>query len=109
MKSKIASYLGLSMRMGRCAAGQAACKDAIKKRKAALVLIDEAASESTKEQFQTMSVQNGITAYIVPQSWEIGKTIGKGERVLVAVTDKHLAGIIKEMLAASTESKEVEA
>ena len=109
MNDRVGTYLGLSMRMGKCVSGHSACRDALEKRKAALMLLDASASERTKEQFMALGERMGIPVRVMPTQQQIGKSIGKGERVLVAVTDKQMAQVILGELQTDESNKEVEA
>jgi ribosomal protein L7Ae-like RNA K-turn-binding protein len=96
MKNKpFFSYLGLAMRAGKLATGEDIVLDAVRSGKAKLVILAEDASANTRKK-----VQDKCGYYQVPiieqgSRGELGSSIGKAERVMIAVTDAGFAKMIK--------------
>lgn len=80
--------LGLCQRAGKVASGDLAAEQAIKKRKANLVILAEDASERTQEKFVFLAGQAGIPVYRVGTLAELGTALGKGQRATVAIQSK---------------------
>ena len=101
IRHKIMSYLGLAMRAGKLATGEEAVLQAIRSGQAVKVLIAEDASENARKKYR-----DKCAFYQVPLSeplnrHELGRAIGKAERVAVAVTDPGFAGLIDKVLSES--------
>ena len=90
MNRKIRGTLGLCARAGQLVSGEMACDQAIKKRKAALVIVDKAASANTQK-----SLGDACRHYKVPietiSAGLLGDAIGKPGRMVCAVTQCGLA------------------
>jgi len=101
-QSKLTSAIGFAMKAGRLKSGDFAVEKLVRAGKARLVLIDEAASENTKERYRTL-----CTAHRTEQMevFELGSWIGKPGRMLAAVTDEGFANRIKR---ASAENETVQ-
>jgi ribosomal protein L7Ae-like RNA K-turn-binding protein len=105
MKNKsFYSYLGLAMRAGKLVTGEEHVLDAIRSGKAKLVILSEDASVNTRKKVQDKcgSFQAELIEY--GNRGDLGSSIGKAERVVIAVTD---AGFAK-MIGSAREKPEVE-
>ncbi len=97
MNQKIQGILGLCARAGQLVSGEMACDQAIKKRKAALIIVDEAASANTQK-----SVKDACRHYKVPMEIAsaglLGKAIGKPGRMVCAITQGGLADKLIQLM-----------
>ena len=100
--NKIYSLLGLSMRAGKVKSGETAVMDAIRKRKACLVIIAEDASENTTKQFSDKCKYYDVPAVIFGDKDSLGHAIGKDVRTSLAITDKGLSESIRKNLLEET-------
>lgn len=89
--------LGLCTRAGKLLSGEQACDQAIKKRNAYLILIDESASGNTQK-----GLTDACTYYKTPVRFlpatSLGAAIGRPGRMVCAVTDQKLAGRLMQLL-----------
>lgn len=90
---RILSFIGLACKAGKVASGNQACEDAIKKRKAFLVLLSgDIAANSEKD--YTLAAQAGVIPCFKLETEELGNSIGKPERKVVCIIGKEFANII---------------
>ena len=90
-KNRIRTALGFAQRAGKCISGDFACERAVKAGIALAVALDETASASTRERYGGMCRRAGIPLVIID---ELGHSIGKDNRMVAAVTEAGLAGMI---------------
>ena len=90
-ETKLFNSLGLCRRAGKCQSGEFAAERAVKAGKAKLVLLEETASESTRERFSSLCAGRNIPLKLVPQ---VGRAIGRESHVVMAVTDIQFANLI---------------
>jgi ribosomal protein L7Ae-like RNA K-turn-binding protein len=100
--NKVLSLLGLAQRAGKLACGEEQAIQAIQARKAHLVIVAKDASHNTYKRFG-----DKCRFYRVPIIREfdrktLGSATGKGERVVISVTDK---GFAEAMLNACNHSR----
>ena len=99
-ETKLINSLGLCRRAGKCQSGEFAAERAVKAGKAKLVLLEENASENTRERFSSLCAGRNIPLKLVPQ---VGRAIGREGHVVMAVTDKQFANMILGAWASETE------
>ena len=99
-ETKLFNSLGLCRRAGRCQSGEFAAERAVKAGKAKLVLLEETASENTKERFSALCAGRNVPLKLVP---EVGRAIGREGHVVMAVTDIQFANMILGAMASDTE------
>ena len=99
-ETKLFNSLGLCRRAGRCQSGEFAAERAVKAGKAKLVLLEETASENTKERFSALCAGRTVPLKLVP---EVGRAIGREGHVVMAVTDIQFANMILGAMASDTE------
>ena len=99
-ETKLFNSLGLCRRAGRCQSGEFAAERALKAGKAKLILLEETASENTKERFSSLCAGRKIPLKLVP---EVGRAIGREGHVVMAVTDTQFATMILGARASETE------
>ena len=98
--TKLFNSLGLCQRAGKCQSGAFAVERAVKTQKAKLVLLEEAASQETKDRLSSLCAGKGIPLKLVPQ---VGQAIGREGHVVMAVTDRQFANMILDAWASETE------
>lgn len=91
--------LGLCRRAGRCVIGDFAAEKAVKSGKAALVILDEGASEATRARYTGFCERANVPLLILEDA---GHAVGRPESKIIAVTDQGFAGMI---LAAEQEDR----
>lgn len=91
MNDKILSLLGLAARGKNLVSGEFSTENAVKERKAALVIVSSEASDNTKKMFTNMCAFYQTPIYFYGTKDALGHAVGKEMRASVAVTDKGLA------------------
>ena len=86
--NKVYSLLGLCMRAGKVKSGETAVMDAIRKRKACLVIVAEDASDNTTKQFSDKCKYYNVPIVFFGDMEKVGDEIGKDFRTMLAITDK---------------------
>lgn len=97
-KSKTLSYLGLAMRAGKIVTGDEAVLKAVRSSEARLVVLAGDASDNTQKKFRDKCGTYDIPLVIAFHRDELGASIGKDQRVVLAVTDKGFAEMISRTL-----------
>jgi len=93
------SRLGLAMRAGKVISGEDAVVGAVRSGKARLVIVSEDISENTYKKIREKCAFYGVQLLQGYSRWELGHSIGKPERVAVAVTDDNFANLIRKGFA----------
>jgi ribosomal protein L7Ae-like RNA K-turn-binding protein len=88
------SYLGLAMRAGKLTTGDTGVMEAIRKGDAKLVVLAQDASDNAKKKYKDKCSHYGVTLMEYGSREELGASIGKAERVVLAVTDPGFAKMI---------------
>ncbi len=96
MSERFFSYLGLAMRAGKLISGDEIVLKAIRSKEAMLVCIAEDASDNTTKKFQDKCRTFGVPLIQYGSREQIGHSIGKFERVVIAVTEHGLAQMIQK-------------
>ena len=96
--SKTLSYLGLAMRAGKIVTGDEAVLKAVRSSEARLVVLAGDASDNTQKKFRDKCGTYNIPLVIAFHRDELGASIGKDQRVVLAVTDKGFAEMISRTL-----------
>lgn len=99
-ETKLFNCLGLCQRAGKCQSGAFAAERALKAGKAKLVLLEENASENTKDRFSALCEGRKVPLRLVP---EVGRAIGREAYGVMAVTDIGFVNMILDALASETE------
>ena len=99
-ETKLFNCLGLCQRAGKCQSGAFAAERALKAGKAKLVLLEETASENTKDRFSALCEGRKVPLRLVP---EVGRAIGREAHGVMAVTDIGFVNMILDALASETE------
>ncbi len=93
MPEKLKGYLGLAVRAGQAALGSSLALRDIRDGRAAVVLIDEGASENTRKKLGDACAFRRVPCMIVPSGW-IGGSCGGGDWMAVSVRRGGLADAI---------------
>jgi len=100
---KTLSYLGLALRAGKLESGDEGVLKAIRSRSALLVFVASDASENAKKKYRDKCEYYGVPWSAAFDRQQLGRSIGKAERVVVAVTDKGLSELVRKSLAKHAE------
>lgn len=90
--------LGLCQRAGKLASGDFAAEQALKKRKAELLILAEDASDRTQEKFLGLARTAGVRCYAVGTRDELGHALGKEHRAAVVIQSRDFAKGIAGLL-----------
>lgn len=85
------TYLRFAARAGKAPSGEFQTENAIKSRKARVVVLAEDASENTKKHFSDMCRNAGVPFVMMGDRQTLGHAIGKEFRSSCAITDVNLA------------------
>ena len=97
-QNKAAAMIGLAMKAGKIAGGEFAAERAAKTGEARLLILSEDASHNTSRKFEGMAAYRKIPVIRFLDKTELGRTVGKGERSVLAVTDDGFAqSIVKKI------------
>jgi ribosomal protein L7Ae-like RNA K-turn-binding protein len=100
---RMLSYVGLAQRAGKLVSGDEPVMQAIRNRSAQLVFVATDASELAKKKYRDKCLFYKISVIeLLPRS-ELGRSIGKQERVVLAVLDLGLSKLIRKELLNHTE------
>ena len=91
MTDRFLQMLGIAAKAGKVVSGSFSAEKAIKERKACLVIVSAEASENTKKHFSDMCAYRNIPIIFHARGAELGKSIGKKDRICAAVTDQGLS------------------
>lgn len=103
MNTKFCGMLGLSMRAGKLACGEAAAEEAIRGGTAKLLILAADASGNTEKKFLNMANHHQIEVIRPGDRRAIGSAIGRAAAVTVAVTDRGLADQLSRLAAVTDE------
>lgn len=103
--NKTLSMLSIAAKAGKVVSGGFLTEKALQEQKANLVIIADDASDNTKKKFTNKCEFYKVPYYISDNSFLLGKSIGKEERVVLAVTD---AGLAKQIINGINSSKDLE-
>ena len=98
MQDRVFSLLGLAAKAGRIASGGFSAEEAVKSRKARLVLIAEDAQANTVKKFTDKCTFYKIPFRFYGSKEALGHAVGKDPRACIAVTDKGFAESILSKL-----------
>lgn len=94
----MATLLGLARRAGKLAAGDQMVREALQRRRAAVVVVATDAGQSTKDRFQRLCHESQVQCLQLGSKAELGDAIGQTEKAVLAVTDQHFAKGIRAAL-----------
>lgn len=93
MGQRLSNALGLCRKAGRCVTGDETVEKTVRAGKALLVVLDEEASENTRDKYTFLCRGRGVELLLVK---EPGRAIGQPGKKLIAVTDTGFAKMIQE-------------
>ena len=99
---RLYNAIGLCQRAGKAQSGAFAVEQAIKSGKAKLVLLEESASDATKEHYARMCESRGISLRFVET---VGRAIGKESRIVTAITDPAFVHMIEGAMPNTDEKR----
>lgn len=94
----IFNLIGLATKAGKTVSGSYAVLEAIKSKKAKLVIISVEASDNTIDKFQKRCEAGTIDYIMLGKKTELGRSIGRFDRTLVAVTDENFKNMILDAM-----------
>jgi ribosomal protein L7Ae-like RNA K-turn-binding protein len=94
--NKMLSYLGLAMRAGKLVTGDEGVMGAIRSREAKLVILAADASSNAQKKYRDKCSFFNVPLLECGNRVELGQSIGKDERVVIALTDSGFAQMIKK-------------
>lgn len=97
-QDRILSMLGLAAKAGKIASGEFSTEQAVKSRKAFLVIVSEEASANTQKMFRNMCSFYQVPMYLYAPKEALGHAIGKQFRASLAVLDEGFAKSLEEKL-----------
>lgn len=107
-ESKIYSFIGLAKKAGGVAAGDYAVEYAIKRGRAACVILAEDASPNTARKFRNYCGVRGIKLISFGAKQRLGQILGKEVYSVIAITDKRFSSRIEEMIGAANHDNRVD-
>ena len=102
MQDKMLSMLGMATKAGKTLSGEFMVENAVKDRKAKLVIVANDASNNTKKLFHDKCSYYHVPIFEYADKDELGKWAGKASRATVAIIDSGFADRIKQMLSEET-------
>lgn len=106
--SKTLSRLGLAMRAGKVVTGDEIVLKAIRSSEAKLVMLAADASANTQKKFRDKCGTYNIPLVIGFDRESLGTSIGKPERVVLAITDQGFAEMISKSFGDNSEVEYIE-
>jgi len=98
LKEQINSLLGFSMKAGKLISGEELCKKAVQHQQAHLIILAEDASENTKKLFLDKTSFYKIPLRFYESKEQIGNSIGKLPRAVIAIQDQGFAKKLMEYI-----------
>lgn len=95
---KILSLIGLCMRAGQLKSGEFSTENAVRDKKAKLVLVAGDASDNTVKLFTDKCRSYGVECRRFSDKASLGRALGKELRASCAILDEGFAGKIKELI-----------
>lgn len=99
MTNKHLNLLGLCYRARKCVVGEELILQSVQSNEAKLILIAEDISERSKKTLVNKCKSYRVPYFVVEDRVELGKAIGKSDRVAVSITDKGFAKKMTELLS----------
>ncbi|ASS91520.1 MULTISPECIES: YlxQ family RNA-binding protein [Aeribacillus] len=98
MNGQWKSLLGLAYRARKVISGEELVLKEVRNKRAKLVLLADDASSNTKKKITDKCTFYKVPLVIAPNRYELGQSIGKEERVVVAVTEEGFAKKLRLLL-----------
>ena len=97
------SNLGLAFRAGKVQSGDEGVMKAIRSGSARLVIVATDASDNAMKKYRDKCEYYGVPLLTAFDRRQLGRSVGKAERVAVAVTDTGLSELVRKSLAKHAE------
>ena len=91
MNNQIYSFIGLMQKSGKLSSGDDTVEREIKKGNVKLLIIAQDASDNTKKRFEDMAKYRNIPYIYWGTKIDLGSSIGKSSRAIIAVKDRGFA------------------
>ena len=105
MQDKVFSLLGLAAKAGKTVSGGFSAEEAVKSRKAQLVILADDAQHNTVKKFTDKCRSHNVPLRFYGSREELGRAVGKETRACVAVTDRGFAqSLLKKLQDADREN-----
>jgi ribosomal protein L7Ae-like RNA K-turn-binding protein len=98
LHNKIYSFIGLARKAGAVCPGETLSAQAVKQKRAYLVLVTGDASDNTKEKIKTVVYGTDIPLLQFGEKAKLGKMLGKVFFSVIAITENRFAQRIMEMI-----------
>jgi ribosomal protein L7Ae-like RNA K-turn-binding protein len=108
MNHKFFNNLGMAMRAGKVITGEESVIDSVRKGEARLVIVAEDAAVNTGKKVSDKCKTFGVPVIYFGSRDQLGASIGKESRVLVAISDGGFAKMLKKSLENRTEVDGIE-
>lgn len=95
MANKVAQLLGVAMRANKLVSGESLVLKEIRSRKAHLVILAIDAAPNVEKNVTDKCKTYKVSMIRYGLRHELGKAIGKAERVVLAITDQGLAKLVR--------------
>ncbi|MGI6678863.1 MAG: L7Ae/L30e/S12e/Gadd45 family ribosomal protein [Dehalobacterium sp.] len=99
--NRVFTLLGFAQKAGKVVSGETGSTAAINQKKAFLVILSEDATDSTKKRIKFLCRHNEIQCREWGSKIDLGNSIGKSPRAVVAVLEQGFADAILKSLMAS--------
>ena len=96
MNDRLYNAIGLCMKAGKASSGAFAVEKMIRTGNAKLVLLENTASDATKDHYAAMCSYYHVPLYLTNT---VGKAIGKPDRIVMAVTDEAFQRMMEGLIA----------
>lgn len=100
--------LGLAFRAGKIVTGEEGVLKAVRSGSAKLVIVAEDAAENAAKKYHDKCSYYHIPIIQYGSRAELGGSIGKEQRVALALTDAGFAGLVRKSLQKPSEVKDIE-
>ncbi len=97
IEKKTVSMLSIAAKAGKVISGSETVLESIRKKEAVVVLLGSDSSERTRKVFKDKCSFYRVPVYEFGTKEGLGRTIGKEERSVVAVTDRNLGREIERL------------
>lgn len=102
-KDRLAGYIGIAQRAGKIAAGDTLAKEALRRRKACLLILAEDISPQVRDELLFLAGP-ALPVLFWPDKCDLGRLVGKSRRGALAVLDAGLAKAMQKVLTGSSEN-----
>ncbi len=97
-ETKVYNLLGLTQKAGKLVSGENTLISKGNFNKYSLLIIAQDSSEATKKKFINKAINNNIDYILFGTKNELGMSLGKSPRTVLAISDFKLAQKIKELI-----------